>query len=685
MLGIDIGGTFTDGIFVNEEGELVIEKSPSTDEVPSEGMFDCIELLAEGTNFSLEYFVEGLTKFTYGTTIATNTLVERNGSETGIITTKGFRDTVLISRIGRDKLGQDIRFQRPTPIVERRRIKEVTERVDTDGEIITPLDKTAAQERIDELVEDGCEAIALCLLWSFRNPKHEKELKAYIREEYPDVFVSRSSAVASVQGEYERSATTMINTYLGPRLEQHLSQISQDFADLGLTTPPLIMQSSGGLMQPNEAARKPVLTLDSGPAGAVIASKAIGERVGEENLINIDMGGTSLDASLITDGEYVTNREDRAGGHDLLIPKVEIQTVGAGGGSIAWLDEGRLKVGPKSAGANPGPVCYGQGGTDPTVTDADLLLGFINPDYFVGGRIALDVDQARAVMEEKIADSLGLPVEQAAAGVREIVDAKMADALRLITIERGRDPRDYALVACGGAGPMHAVSLASELGVDRVIVPYTASVHSALGILSTNIKQRFSETEQVPLDDVDSINNSLKNLRESGEEFLESQNIDESDRSYRYYAELRYKGQSHEVTVEILDLPLTAESPEKIRKRFENEYRSRYGPGSTSEGSDIEVVTLDVDAIGATNSPELVAQSLTDEIPSVAEKDTREAYFDEVGWTSTTVYDGDQLLPGNEIRGPAILERKGTTIVIHPGNIASIDQYQNTIIERNTK
>lgn len=676
IVGIDIGGTFTDGVFTDDNGHIRLFKSSSTPSEPEVGLFNCLELAADDENESINDFLTTTSKFTYGTTITTNILVEETGAKTGLVTTAGFGDTLPIARIGRHHLDADVKMDRPDSLIPPSRIREVPERIGPDGEELVPLDLEAAKDAIDELIEDeGCEALAIAFLWSFQNPAHERTVAEYARSAY-DIDVTTSEELAPMQGEYERSATAGLNAYLRPAFRRHITELDDELSENGYAYPLMVMQSTGGLMKASEAADRPISTLFSGPAGAIAASQLIGDQVGNDDIINIDMGGTSFDVSVITDGEYETNKTARAGGHTVLAPQIDIHSIGAGGGSIAWLDKNRIRVGPRSAGADPGPICYDRGGTDPTVTDADLLLGYINPENFVGGRLDLNVDKTEHYLEEKLADPLGMSPTEAAAGIRRIVDANMADAIRVLTVEKGYDPRNYTIVACGGAGPVHATSLARELGVGEVVVPYTASVHSALGILSSDLVYRLTTTSVTGLDRVETLNEEFERLADRGTETLIEQGVDPEDIRLEYSADMRFRGQTHELELSIPEIPLDEDAASDLRDRFVEKYESHYGHGSIFGDATIELVSLVVNVIAETEKPTFPERELTDEIPPAADQGTRQAYFDGE-FVETDIYDGETLRPGNHVEGPAVIERTGTTIVVQPGGSASMDPYKN--------
>lgn len=678
MIGVDIGGTFVDAVVADESGHLETFKSPSTPDRPAQGLINCIELAASHYDSTPDQLLSATEKFTYGTTITTNILLERNGANIGLVTTEGFRDTLPLSRIGREHLPADSRLERPDPLIPRSRIREVPERIDSTGSVLTPLDMDAARDQVDDLLDQGCEAIAIAFLWSIENPAHEIALADYVREHH-GVDVVMSSNIAPVQGEYERSATAVMNGYVKPNFTEHIDEVVDYLREHGYRYPLLVMQSTGGVFRAETATERPISTLYSGPAGAIAASSRLSDELEVKNLINMDMGGTSFDVSVFTNGDYEMNQTSRAGGYTLYAPQIDIHSIGAGGGSIAWLDKERLRVGPESAGARPGPVSYDRGGEEPTVTDADVLLGHINPDNFVGGGMRLDKEKATRAIEQTLADPLGLSVTETAAHIRRIVDATMADAIRVLTVEKGRDPRDFTIVACGGAGPVHAMSLARQLGIGDVVVPYTASVHSALGILSADLTHRLSSTLNIPLTETDVINDQFFDLANRAAALLEDQGVPREDISFEYTGEMRFEGQHHELGIQLPSIPLESDEVEQVQATFESTYRSRYGRGSIFDEATVELVRISLTASAETTMPdEMNAAEPVDE-PTIEEH--RPVYFlDEGEFVDTAIYPDERFPAGSSAEGPCIIERKGTTIIVPPGHEVSKDARQNVRI-----
>jgi N-methylhydantoinase A len=663
MVGVDVGGTFTD-LFVVGEGRSDIYKTPSTPAEPWQGFFGGLQNAADDRGMALAEFLAQVDTIVHGTTITTNATLTASGAKVGFITTEGFRD-VLLMRRGLRKRQYDCKHSPPTPIVPRRRIREVAERVAYDGSVTTPLDEDAVRAAARSLRNEGVESLAVSYLFSFFHPDHEQRTAELLREELPGVYVTLSSEVLPQVRLYERNSTTALNAYVGPRLDGYLTQLSERLAESGFTGALLIMQSNGGVMAPEVAARFAVNTLLSGPAAGPVAGLALSAALGVDNIITIDMGGTSFDATLVSDGEPTLTGEAELGGHLIAVPSIDIHAVGAGGGSLAWVDAGgALHVGPESAGAEPGPACYGQGG-GATVTDADLLLGYLDPEYFHGGAMTLDRDAAAAAVGE-VARELGLSLLETAAGIYEVVNANMADALRIVSMERGHDPREFALVVGGGAGPIHAAQLAAELEIPLTLIAREASVFCAVGMLMTDLKHSYVRTFAAPTKDVDleRLGSELESMRREAISTLVSEGIAETDIAIDFSADVRYVGQFSEVDVPLAlhDEVLTELSLEDTIDAFHRLHDVRFG--YSLPGSATEIVNLRARSRGFRTKPELAHAA-----PAVhgagAEKGTRQAYFDGQ-MCETTVFDVLRLGPGSRVEGPAILEQPTTTIVVPP-------------------
>lgn len=688
VIGIDTGGTFTDTVVVDDVGNRVTGKSETTPSAPTEGILDSLDDAIEDLDDDLEATLAATETLFHGTTLTTNTVLERTGRDVGLITTRGHADALHIGRtktrttgLTREEQQHYADQQKPEPLVPKSDILELDERTDYKGAEVVKLDDTAARDRIEDLAED-VGVIAVNLLWSFENPDHENRVGELVSEVAPDTPVYLSHEVVPRLGEYERGVTTVVNAYTAPVLDDYVHRLSEALAEHGLNAPLYLMASTGGAMPIDEAAERAVATIMSGPTGGIIGSQHLGAETDRENLICTDVGGTSFDVGLVIDGEIQTRQTSTVQQYSLHQLSVDIDSIGSGGGSIAWIDDGgALRVGPKSAGADPGPACYGQGGERPTVTDADLLLGYINPEYFLGGRRDLDVEAAREAMREHVAEPLDMSVEEAAAGVFEIVNGAMADLLRQMTVERGHDPREFSVLAYGGAGPLHASFYADDLGAESVIVPLgdTAGVFSAYGIATSDLNwvEEMSNPDLAPFDP-DDITDVYDELTAEIQENVTEQNIDWADVQTSREIDLRYKGQVHELSIGVPNGDLTVSDIEELLDQWERKYEARYGPGSTYADAAVELVAQRVTASVETLDPALGAAGATSGDPLT---DSREVYWPAPSeFVETDIYDGTRLTSGLEFDGPAIVQLPDTTVTVRPHQHASVDEYDNIII-----
>ncbi len=699
-MGIDIGGTFTDTVVVDDQGRLRIYKTESTPGNLAVGVLEGVRLASENLGISSRELLSATSYFSHGTTMATNAFIERKGTLTGLITTKGFGDTMLIQRLMGNTAGmteeQILHYScraYPVPIVPHHLIKEVPERVDYKGEVVVKLNEGEVQRAVRELVEAGVQAVAVCLLWSFRNPAHEQAVKRIILDEAPGMFVSISSELVPVIKEYERSATTCINAYLAKTVASYISHLETQLRQSGLKGPFLLMNSIGGVLSSQEAPDRAVTLLASGPTGGVIGSLYLAELLGHRNVITTDMGGTSFDVGLIVDGRPLVATASVVEKYHILTPMINIHAIGAGGGSIAHVEEGHLKVGPESAGADPGPVCYDKGGTEPTVTDADVVLGIIDPDYFLGGRLRLNKAKAEAAILEKIAKPLHMTVAEAAAAIRTVVDSRMADLLRNLTLEKGYDPRDFVLYAYGGAGPTHCASYGSELDIKAILVPATATVHSAYGAVASDIhfSHTLSDLLRTPpffdkaskFLDSNRISANFDHLEQVCAQGLARNGVAEADRVFFRYVDIQYRRQTHQITVPVKTGQITPETVDDLIEVFEKKYEEIYGAGAAYREAGIEMTTFRMDAVGRMPKPELRQYGRGDTDPSSAHMGDREVYFGgDEGFVRSKVYRGLDINAGCIIEGPAILEYPGTTVVIGPRQRGAMDTRLNIVIER---
>jgi N-methylhydantoinase A len=685
MVGVDVGGTFTDLVFVSRRGEITIEKVPSTPDDMSQGVLNGAARVGERFELGGK-LLQSLDRFVHGTTVAANAFLERKGGRIAFITTKGLRDTLVMRRMFRENM-YDTRVAEPVPLVSRRDIFEVDERIDRRGDVVTPLDDGEVEAIAQELGRRGVDAVGVCLIFSFRNPDHELRIKRILREALPDVYVSVSCEVCPEIRDYERACTTHLNAYLQPPVDLYLRRLDAALQERSASAPLQIMQSYGGVTSADESARKPVNLLLSGPAGGVIGSAFWGNLTGYSNVISFDMGGTSADISLIADGTpslstpiTSTATHCKFEGWDVLIPFIDIHTIGSGGGSVAWIDQGGgLHVGPRSVGAVPGPACYGLGGEEASVTDADLLLGYINPDFYLGGRIKLDVGKAEAAVG-KIASRLGYSVTQAAEGIFRIINANMTNGLRVVSVEKGHNPRRFSLMSFGGAAAIHATALMQELEVERVIIPPGAAAFSAFGLLCTDLRHDYVRTVSKNLAGVDlnAVNRALVEMQEAGNEDLGAGAAGSLTMRFEFAADMRYSGQAHEIRV-----PLSApvKTQDEILGAFERVYLNAYG--YLLNDTPIQLVNLRALAFVVTDKPSFTPEVETDAVAEAVRKGRREVYFRESGgFVDTQILDGDAVKPGNTFDGPAVVELTTTTIVVRPEQTLRMDRYRNFIVER---
>jgi N-methylhydantoinase A len=687
LVGIDIGGTFTDCAIVDRAGRLLTTKVPSTPQDFSRGMMDALGAGAEKLGVSLDDFCRDIAFLSHGTTVGTNTIIQKRGAKVGLITTRGHEDAIHIMRGSRGYGGRDIRkvvhfpeTAKPTPIVPKRLIRGVSERVDCFGEIVVALNEGEAEKAIRELVAEGVDAIAICFLWSFRNEKHERLMKDLVQKIAPGLFVTCSVDIAPKWGEYERVTATALNAYLGPVMGGYLQKLNSSLKDLGYAHGLQITQCGGGTVPVARAGEAPLLTLDSGPVSGVTASMFLGAAMGEPNVITTDMGGTSFDVAIIHGGKPAYSFISNTDQYEYFLPKIDLQAIGAGGGSLARAhpETRTLTVGPDSAGAFPGPVCYGRGGKVPTVTDAQLVLGYLDPENFAGGRMKLDQDAAFREISS-LGKSIGLSPLATAAGICRIVELNMADIIRKVTVEKGYDPREFTLFAFGGAGPAHAAVFARELGVRKVVIPQrkAASTWCAFGAAAADVLHIFEHTEIMALPvAAKRINQNLDILRGRASKLMKEEGISQIRQRFEFSLDVRHKGQINEVEVPLPWAELPAAYEPALRRLFVARYEKLYGRGSALPGATLETVVCRLRARALTPRPRLVkARKLSSRIPAQALRRPRV-----IQWSAprkTPVYDGEKLVAGNRVRGPAIVETADTTVVVHPGSRLRVDALGN--------
>ena len=690
LVGVDIGGTFTDCVVLDRGGRITATKSPSTPVDFAEGMLAAMRLAATRLGLSFERFCGDVAVLTHGTTVGTNALIQRKGARVGLLTTRGHEDAIHIMRGSRGVTSREIRkvvhfpeSRKPVPIVPKHLIEGVSERVDCFGEIVVPLNETEAAAAIQHLIEQEVEAIAVCFLWSFKMTRHELRVQEMIRDLAPHLFVSCSVDIAPKWGEYERMTATVLNAYIGPLMARYLGNLDRKLRATGFAQPLQITQCAGGSISVEKAMQSPLLTLDSGPVSGVTGSAFLARLMGCPNVITTDMGGTSFDVGIIFEGRPAYSFVSNVAQYEYFLPRVDIQAIGSGGGSLARVDADArtLSVGPESAGADPGPACYGKGGMTATVTDADVVLGIINPDNFLGGRMRLEREKAIAAVQ-RVADPLKLSLMEAASGIARIAEFKMADLIRKMTVEKGFDPRDFVLFAFGGAGPAHAGVFAYELGVQKVVIPQKeiASTWCAFGAASADILHVYEQVDiQTSQFEAARINGTLEALERKANEQMDRDGIARARRRFHFSLDIRHRGQINEVEVMLPGKRLQGSAVQTLHRRFYKRYEQLYGRGSSYAEALLEIVTLRLRASAATRHPQLIRTRLHGPAPSArAALFKRNVYWAELRKTTPSpIYDGALLVPGNRIRGPAVIETTDTTVVVHPGRSLVVDAFGN--------
>ncbi|MEF2074058.1 hydantoinase/oxoprolinase family protein [Consotaella aegiceratis] len=676
-IGVDIGGTFTDVAIVEEgTGRIGVAKVPTTPLDFAEGVLGGLKAGLDTADVA----PEDVALLSHATTIVTNALLEGKGAKTAFVGTKGFRDLLELRRSMRVDL-YDL-FQDPPPVlVPRQHRYEITERIDAQGEVVTPLDESEVGPLIDALRASGVETVAVSLLFSFLNDGHERRLGELLRAGLPGIDVFLSCDVLPEIREFERASTTAVCAYVGPLLESYLQRLREAVTSIGL--PELhVMGSSGGVVDIKECLRMPAQAVESGPAAGVIAAALVGEQLGEDRIISFDMGGTTAKASVIVDGEIVVTADYEVGGaahasrfiagtgHPIRVPVIDLAEVSSGGGSIAWVDPGgALKVGPHSAGALPGPVAYGKGGTRPTVTDANVVLGYLNPVSLLDGALPIDRGGAEAAIVEHVANPLGLTAAEAAARIIEVVNANMGEALNIVSVERGHDPQEFMMMAFGGAGPIHAMALASELRIPRVVIPPAPGAFSALGLVATDLKRDYSRTLYADLAtlDLDRLIAMMAAMEEEGTAMLQAARVPRERRVLQRFADVRYRRQAYELTVPMEDGPITPATLRALAQAFHAKHEQTYGHANDREP--IQLVNVRLTALGKL-PPLTLAQPTR---PEAARAGERLVWFAETGFVATPILWRDGLSPDSAVSGPAVIESLESTIVVPPGWTAKVD------------
>jgi N-methylhydantoinase A len=673
-MATDIGGTFTDLVALDEEsGKITLAKASSTPPEFHRGLADAIR--------KSDLDPRAVTFFVHGTTVVINALTEHKGAPTALVTTRGFRDVLEITRANRPDM-YNLRFQKQAAFVPRHLRFEVDERVGYKGDVMKPLDENSVRAAADEIKAQGVTAVAVCFLHSYANPTHEARCAEMLEELLPGVLVTPSHAITQEWREYERTSAAVLNSYVRPVASNYLDSLFQDLRKLEMPGSLNVMKSNGGMASFGFAKEQPIHMIESGPVGGVVGSVAIGLEIGERNLITLDIGGTTAKTSLIEGAEvkitteYRIEQDSRRAGYPVKVPVVDIVEIGAGGGSIAWLDPiGTLRVGPRSAGAVPGPASYTQGGTEPTVTDANLLLGRINATYFLGGEMAMSVEQARKATE-KLATKMGMSVDEVARGIIRLANANMVNAIKLVSVRKGHDPREYVLVAFGGGGPMHAMALARELHIRKVIIPPAPGNFSAWGMLTTDYKQDFTRTSVLRATDetMSTVYRRYEELESDAMQFFEREDFKAANVVIARAADMRYAGQEHTVRVPVPSgQPALADVTARFHERHESAFMFRLdGP--------VEFVNLHVTGLVRVPNPDLSAFA-PKAAKGTASKGRRKVDFDEDGIHDSALYERGRLALDEEVKGPAIIEEEASTTVIYPGQRARLDRIGNLVIE----
>lgn len=672
----DIGGTFTDLVAVDDQGKTILTKSHTTPPNFEEGVIKVIQKSG--------VCPQEIKDFIHGTTTIINALTERKGAKTALITTKGFRDVLEIARCNRPDLFNMV-FAKPRPFIPRYLRKEVEERVSFEGKVVTPLNEEDIKAAVEYFKKEKVEAIAVCYINSYANDEHEKRTVELIRKLWPEVFVTSSIEVTKEWREYERTSTIALNSYVMPVASSYIDNLDRRLKEAGCHAKEYIMQSNGGTTTFEQAKQTPINMVESGPVAGVYGSAILGKMIGERNIIAFDVGGTTAKCSLIDNGEvkvtteYRIERTESYAGYPIMAPVVDIVEIGNGGGSIAWIDEaGSLKVGPQSAGAVPGPVAYGIGGTEPTTTDACLVTGRLSAENFDN---QVDMDAVRAAIQEKVGDAFGMDTDEAAMSILRVAEANMYNALKLISVRRGYDPRDFTMVAFGGGGPMHCAYLAKELNIRKVIVPIAAPVFSAWGMLMTDVRHDYIQTNIRRMNEVsaEELNDMWEGLLSQAQEQFEKEDIPKENIVCNYIADMRYMGQEHTVKVNVPPIPWSEETKEEIIQRFHDTHEHFYTFRLTDTPT--EIVNLHLVAYGRLTKPELAKIPPQEGPVEDAKKEIRKVYFAEDGWMDTPVYLREKLGRGAVLDGPVIVEEAAASAVAAKGQRITVDDYGNLIIE----
>jgi len=687
-IGIDVGGTFTDYLLLDERGATRAHKVLSTPADPSHAVLQGLGELAAGVGLSLPDFLRRVDIIVHGTTVTTNAVLTGRVARAGLLTTHGFRDALAMRRGVRESF-YDNKLAAPKPLVPRRLRLPVRGRIDHRGRELEPLSLDDVERAVAVLQADGVEAVAVCFMHAWANPAHEEAAAGLVAGLMPDAYLSVSSRVLPQVRYYERTSTTVLNAAVGPILRRYVENLRRRLAEGGFGGALRIMQSNGGVTSPEAVAALAASTLLSGPAAAPTAGLAALRAHGEDGFITVDMGGTSFDAALVVGGAPSITTSSSVSRFALALPSMDIVTIGAGGGSIAWIDDGLLKMGPQSAGADPGPACYGRGGAQPTCSDANLVLGYLSPSFFAGGSIRLDAGAARAAVERGVAAPLGMDVVRAAHGMYQVMNVNMASAIREISVQKGWDPREFPLVCAGGAGAIHAAMIARELGIRRVLVPRDAAIFCASGMLRTDLKHDFVRSQAGVLGDATAapgrIGALVDEMAAEADAVLQAEGIAPGRRRLSFALDLRYRGQYHEVSVAASAGQLREGAWDAVREAFHQRHDRLYGYALRDEATPVEMVSVRLSAVGETDKPPQVDEPRDGEDAAHALKGSRAVFQPDVGeFRETPVYDGDRLRHGNRLQGPAIVEKVTTTVFVPAGFGLAVDALGGFLLEDTT-
>ena len=695
-LGIDVGGTFTDIVLLGDDGTILTAKVSSTPDDYSHAILQGVQGVIEMAGID----AGSVREVGHGTTVATNTIIERKGPKIALITTKGFRDVLEIGRYRLPRL-YDLTWRKPDPLIERQYRFEVPERLNHKGEILTPLDMESVEDVCKSIVEQGIESVAICLLHSYASPDHELAIAEHLRVAAPDMYICASADVLPQMQEYERTSTVVINAYIRPVLERYVAALQEKLANMGIKAPLLVMQSNGGVMPAEAASETPIYIIESGPAAGVVGALRLSDKLKQNDIITFDMGGTTAKVSIIEDREPTLAPEYEVGGgmnigHRLMkgagyivrVPTIDIAEVGAGGGSIAWVDKGgALQVGPRSAGASPGPICYDMGGTEPTITDANVVLGYLNREHLLGGGLKIDTHKAEEAIA-RLGSPLGLSAHDTAYGIHTIVNSNMIRALRSVSTERGRDPRRFMLFGFGGSGPVHAVGMAKSLGMPTVVIPPLAGLFSSLGLLFADVEHHLVRAFFRILDEVnpEELNAHLETMYEQARDILGREGYEEGHQDITVYADVQYVGQNTALTIPVPGKPATRDVLAALGEGFAQEHERTYG--YRSDGERLQIVSLKVVGRGiplSSRIPDRIISGAPAPIPSTdgggGEKGDRDVYFGpREGWIATPVVSRASLAGGTPA-GPLIVEEYDSTTVVLPGCSVRLDEWSNITVE----